>query len=76
MIKIKIIAAVFLLSLVGIVLNGSHQFSVSANDVAVEIANYKNWTPITKEPFKVPTQVKIFLVDGQKLPKFDTRGFV
>ena len=52
-----------------------HQFSVSANDVADEIANYKNWTPITKEPFKVPAQVKIFLVDGQELSNFDTSGF-
>ena len=75
MIKIKIIAAVFLLSLVGIVLNGSSDFAVSANDVADEIANYKNWTPITKEPFKVPTQVKIFLVDGQELSNFDTNVF-
>jgi hypothetical protein len=52
MLKIKIFAVVFILGLVGIVLNGSHHFSVSANDVADEIANYKNWTRITKEPIK------------------------
>lgn len=48
--KIKIAAVAFILGLVGIVLNSSHHFSVSANDVSGEIANYKTWSRITKEP--------------------------
>ena len=51
MIKIKIGAMIFLIGLVGIVLNGSHHFSSYAEtDAADEIANYKNWSRITKEP--------------------------
>jgi hypothetical protein len=53
MIKIKIIAAAFLLGFVGIVLNSSYQISVSANDVSDEIAKYKSWSRVTKEPVKV-----------------------
>lgn len=51
--KIKLIAIAFILSLVGIVFYGSHRFSVSANNAADEIANYKTWSRITKEPVKV-----------------------
>ena len=54
MIKIKIGAMIFLLGLVGIVLSGSHQFSSHAEpDAAEAIANYKNWTRITKEPIVI-----------------------
>lgn len=54
MIKIKITAITAVLLLVGIVLSGSQQFSTSAEgDVFDEIAAYKTWTRITKEPIKV-----------------------
>lgn len=54
MIKIKISAIATVFLLIGIVLSGSHQFSTSAEgDVLNEIAGYKNWTRITKEPIKV-----------------------
>lgn len=57
-IKISAIAAVFLL--VGIVLSSSQQFSTSAEgDILEEIADYKNWTQVTKEPIKVE-----FIIDG------------
>lgn len=52
MLKLKIIAAASILSLVGIVLNISHDFSSEAEDDSIlqEISGYKNWTRITKEP--------------------------
>lgn len=51
-IKISAIAAVFLLA--GIVLSGSRQFSTSAEgDVFEEIAGYKTWSKVNKEPIKV-----------------------
>lgn len=55
MLKLKIIAAASILSLVGIILNISHHFSSKAEDDSIlqEIAGYKNWTRITKEPLVV-----------------------
>lgn len=53
MLKIKLFTIAFILSLVGVVFYGSHHFSVSAGDAADEIANYKNWSRITKEPVKI-----------------------
>lgn len=54
MIKIKLGAIVFIFGLVGIILNSSHRFSSHAeSDAADEIANYKSWSRITKEPIPV-----------------------
>ncbi len=55
MLKVKLIAILSILGLVGIVLNSSHQFSSKAqtDDVLTEIADYKTWTKITKEPIVV-----------------------
>lgn len=53
--KIKILAAFSLISLVVTVLIFAPNFSAQAeNDSFVnEITDYKTWTKITKEPFKV-----------------------
>lgn len=60
MIKIKVSAIAAVLLLVGIVLSGSQQFSTSAEgDVFEEIASYKTWSKITREPIKVG-----FTIDG------------
>lgn len=78
MVKIKIGAMIFLLGLVGIVLNGSHHFSSHAEtDAADEIAKYKNWSKITKKPIKVESEIELgdgkkFVVDGQEVTNFRT----
>ncbi|MGI9055458.1 MAG: hypothetical protein ACR2F2_06615 [Pyrinomonadaceae bacterium] len=61
MIKIKIFAVAFILSLVGIIFYGSHHFSVSANDISNEIANYKTWSKITKEPITLKIDESSFV---------------
>lgn len=55
MLKIKIFAIAAVLFLTGIVLKSSRQFSSHAqsDEVSNEIAEYKSWSKITKEPFKV-----------------------
>ncbi len=54
MLKIKIIAVFSILLIVGIVISNSRSFSTSARgDIFEEIAAYKTWTRITKEPIKV-----------------------
>lgn len=54
MLKLKVLAIIFVLSLAGIVLIGSRHFlSFAASDPVNEIANYKNWTRITKEPIAI-----------------------
>lgn len=54
MLKIKLIATLSVLFLVGMVFQNSHSFSTSAKgDVLKEIANYKTWTKISKEPIEV-----------------------
>lgn len=54
MIKIKLGVIVFVFGLVGIISNSSHRFSSHAEtDAADEIANYKSWSRITKEPIAV-----------------------
>ena len=52
MVRLKIAAVVIILSLVGIVSNISHHFSSEAKGdlILQEIAGYKTWTRITKEP--------------------------
>jgi hypothetical protein len=52
--KIKIISILSILFLVGIVFHNSRSFSSSAKgDVLQEIAKYKTWSKITKEPIVV-----------------------
>ena len=80
MLKLKLVALVVIFVFVGIVLNGSHQFSTSAKtDVLADISNYKSWTKITSEPIKVSFWVdgqianeNIFIIDGQETTNFRT----
>ena len=82
MLKIKIIAIVGVLFLVGIVLSSSKRFESSAKgDVLEEIATYKTWTRINKEPIKVANPIQIdgesdkenvFIIDGQEVTNFRT----
>lgn len=69
MIKIKISAIAAVLVLIGIVLSGSNQFSTSAEgDVFDEIAGYKNWTRITKEPVKVSNDKSdTIVINGEEI---------
>lgn len=75
MFKLKIIAIAVILCLVGIILNSSSHFSSSAKgDVLQEIAAYKSWTKITKEPIKVDFQIdgaggkeNVLIIDGQEV---------
>ena len=81
MLKIKLCAvAVFLLA-TAIVLSNSRQFTATANaDVLAEIANYKTWQRINKEPIKVggfqidgaAGTENVFIVDGQEVTNFRT----
>lgn len=79
MLKVKLIAVLSVFAIVAIVLSSSSSFSTSAeNDNAVqEIAGYKTWTKITKEPIKVEFLNKVkagdkntFIVDGQEVTNF------
>lgn len=63
MIKLKILAIASVLMIAGIVSSGSRSFSTLAkSDVLQEIAGYKSWSKITKEPIKVSTE---FTIDGR-----------
>ena len=54
MLKIKLFAVAAFIALTAIVLSSSNRFAASANeDVFREIANYKTWQRINKEPIKV-----------------------
>lgn len=54
MLKIKLIAIIGILSFVAFVFHNSHSFSSSASgDVFEEIAKYKTWVKISKEPIAV-----------------------
>ncbi len=54
MIKLKLMAIVGILAFVAFVFHNSHSFSSSANsDVFEEIAKYKTWAKISKEPIAV-----------------------
>lgn len=58
----KLIAILGILSVVAFVFHNSHSFSSSAkSDVFEEIAKYKTWTRINKEPVKVFSG---FTIDG------------
>lgn len=80
MLRIKIFVIVSILFLVGIVLNSSDGFESSAKgDVFEEIASYKTWTKITKEPIKTAFQIdgasgseNVFIIDGQEVTNFRT----
>ena len=82
MLKIKLIAIISILSVVAFVIQNSHSFSSSAkSDVFEEIAKYKTWTRINKEPIKVadPIQIdgeggkeNVFIIDGQEVTNFRT----
>ena len=82
MLKIKLIAIIGILSFVAFVFHNSHSFSSSASgDVFEEIAKYKTWTRMNKEPIKVanPIQVdgeggkeNVFIIDGQEVTNFRT----
>jgi len=62
MIKIKLIAILSFIGLIGMVLSGSTRFSASAQseDILSEIAGYKNWTQINKEPIEVVVDQSAF----------------
>lgn len=54
MFKTKIIAVLSILFAAGIVLNNSHTFSISArSDIFEEIAQYKTWSKLNREPIRV-----------------------
>lgn len=65
MLKIKFIAIVGIFVLVGIVLNNSRSFSTSAKeDVLAEIAKYKTWSKINKEPIRVEVEFSLDFSGG------------
>ena len=65
MLKIKFIAIVGIFVLVGIVLSGSRSFSTSAKeDVSEEIAKYKTWNKINKEPIRVEIEFSLDFSGG------------
>lgn len=81
MIKIKLFAALSLLSFAAIIFSVSPVFvSKAENDsILQEIAQYKNWQRISKEPIKSVFQIdgnsgdeNIFIVDGQEVTNFRT----
>lgn len=62
MLKLKLIAIIGVLSFVGIVLHNSQIFSSSAKGGAVEeIAKYKTWTKVSKEPIVVKNDEAAFV---------------
>lgn len=67
MLKLKLIAILSIFALVAIVLSNSSSVSTLAkvDNTLQEIAGYKTWTKITKEPIEVS-----FIVDGQEITNF------
>ena len=56
--RIKLIALLTVLGVVGIVLFNSNQVSQAKNDDVLEqIAKYKTWTKVSKDPIKVEIDV-------------------
>lgn len=84
MLKIKLFTVAVVLSLAAIVLNYS-PVSVSkaeSDSILQQIAGYKTWQRINKEPIKVGFQIdlasgseQIFMIDGQKVTNFRTDMF-
>ena len=65
MLKIKLFAVAAFILLTAIVLSSSNRFAASANeDVFREIANYKTWQRINKEPIKVESGFQIDPLSG------------
>lgn len=79
MLKIKLFAVIAFLILTAIVLSSSRPFTASANgDVLQEIAKYKTWHRINKEPITVDSTLvidkKTFIIDGQEVTPFTLDG--
>ncbi len=81
MIKIKFFVMLSFLSFVAIVFNTSLVFvSKAENDsILQEIAEYKSWQQINREPIKSVFQIdgvsgddNVFIVDGQEITNFRT----
>lgn len=72
MLKIKLFAVACVLSLTAIVLSISPVFVSKADGdrILQEIAVYKSWQRITKEPIKVDGNT--FIVDGQEITNYRT----
>lgn len=79
MLKIKLFAVFAFLILTAIVLSSSRPFAVSANgDVLREIAEYKTWHRINKEPITADSILasdgKTLIIEGQKVANFTLDG--
>lgn len=82
MLKIKVFAIGIVLSLVAIVLSNSPVFTSKAESDTVlqQIAAYKTWQRINKEPIKVggfqidgaSGSEQTFMIDGQEVTNFRT----
>ena len=82
MLKLKLAVIAIFLSFAGFALSNSEKVSASAEtDFVQEIAKYKTWTRINKEPIKVATgftidgkagDEQVFIVDGQEITNFRT----
>ncbi|MBX7174972.1 MAG: hypothetical protein K1X72_28605 [Pyrinomonadaceae bacterium] len=56
--RIKLIALLTVLGVVGVVLFNANQVSQAKNDDVLEqIAKYKTWTKVSKDPIKVEIDV-------------------
>ena len=56
--RIKLIALLTVLGVVGVVLLNANQVSQAKNDDVLEqIAKYKTWTKVSKDPIKVEIDV-------------------
>lgn len=73
MLKIKVFAIAGVLGLVAFVLNNSPVFvsKAESDSILQQIAGYKTWQRINKEPIKVG-DVNTFIVDGQEVTNVRT----
>ncbi len=64
--RIKLITLITILSLVGIVSFNSYQSPTKASGDSIfeEIANYKTWTKVSKDPIKVDVTIGADLAGG------------
>lgn len=81
--RIKILAISFFITLVAIMLSFAPNFSTNAegDGFIKEIADYKTWTKINKEPIKATNQIdgtaakeSSFIIDGQEIVNFQIDG--
>lgn len=80
MVKIKLIAIAVFLTLTAIALSNSRNFVTFANgDVLQEIAQYKTWQRLNKNPIKVMSRFQTddkstaensFIIDGQETQNY------